>query len=175
MFLVGCTGKTDHVSEGLTLRQKLLQSNGCAFDAVICANYSDCSYVFTLRCTVDQAGDLTFTVIDPESINGISGTVTSAGGDLRFDDTVLGFDPVAGDLISPVGAPWLFIKTLQGGYLHAVQKDPSGTVLIIDDTYRQNSVRAHILVSNDSAPVSCEFYWKGKRYLSMDVCNFIFM
>lgn len=174
-LLIGCAAPTDSVKDGLTLRQKVLDSNGCEFDAVIIASYSDCSYTFTLRCTADAAGDLSFVVKDPESIEGITGTVTSSGGDLRFDDTILGFDPVADGLLSPVGTPWLFVKILRGGYLHAVQKEEEGLSLILDDSYRSEDVRAEIRVNKDLIPVQCEIYWQGKRYLSMDVKNFVFL
>ena len=174
-LLVGCAVSPDPVKEGMNLRQRILNSSGCEFDAVIIASYSDCSYTFTLDCMTDASGDLTFTVKDPESISGISGTVTSAGGDLRFDDTVLGFDPVADGLLSPVGTPWLFMKVLRGGYLHAVQEEESGLCLILDDTYRSEDVRAEIMVNTDLVPTQCEIYWKGKRYLSMDVRNFVFL
>lgn len=171
-LLVGCADGSNSAKEGLSLRQKILAAQGSEFDAVICATYSECTYTFTLHCITDSSGNMTFVVKDPESISGIAGKITDAGGDLRFDDTVLGFDPVADGLLSPVCSPWLFMKTLRGGYLHATQKEDSGTILIFDDTFRSESVQSHIRVDNNLLPVSCEIYWMGKRYLSIDVRNF---
>ena len=175
LFLVGCRPLSDSWNGGLSLRQQVLNSDGCEFDAVIHANYSDCSYTFTLHCKTNEAGDLSFEVREPETISGITGTISSTSADLRFDDTVLAFDTLADGLLSPVVTPWLFIKTLRGGYIKACEKDDDGHTLLLDDTYRSENLRTHIHISSDMLPDFCEIYWQGKRYLSMDVRNFVFL
>ncbi|MBO5317282.1 MAG: hypothetical protein J6A74_02435 [Oscillospiraceae bacterium] len=175
IFTVGCSPVTNSMQEGLGLRQRLLDSSGCEFDAVITANYTDCSYTFTLHCKANKAGDVSFSVEDPESISGITGTVSTTGGDLRFDDVILGFDTLADGLLSPVSTPWVFMKALRSGYLHSSQKSGDTTELIFDDTYRSETVRVCLQLGRDVLPEFCEVYWNGKRYLSMDVRNFVFL
>ena len=77
LFLTGC-GENSEISEVMAFRERILASDGYTFCANITADYGDAIYTFSVNCTFDQAGTMTFTVISPESINGITGTVSSA-------------------------------------------------------------------------------------------------
>ena len=100
----------------MDFRAKLL-AQAVSFDAEITADYGDKTYTFAMHCESDTKGDMTFTVTAPESIAGISGTISASGGKLTFSDTALAFDLMADDQLSPVSAPWILMKTLRSGYL----------------------------------------------------------
>ena len=70
-----------------------------------------------MDCKADSSGNLTFTVVKPETISGITGTLSGDGGNLTFDDTALHFELMAENQLSPVSAPWILIKTLRNGYI----------------------------------------------------------
>ena len=122
LFLGGCSGKQEELERAMTLRAKLLASE-CSFDAKITADYGDKLYAFAMTCQGDSRGNLTFTVTEPESIAGITGIISQDGGRLTFDDTALYFDLLTDDQLSPVSAPWIFLKALRGGYITSVCRE----------------------------------------------------
>ena len=111
----GCSANSADLDRAMALRGKLQQSE-VRFDVDITADYGDKIHTFSMECHADSKGNLKFTVAKPESITGLSGTVTRNDGKLTFDDQVLAFDILADDLISPVSGPWVMMETLRGGY-----------------------------------------------------------
>ena len=95
VFLTGCSGGSKEMQRGLDLRSELLKASECRFSCEITADYSDKVYTFSMDCQCDSQGDLTFAVTAPETITGITGKVSDAGGKLTFDDTALQFDLMA--------------------------------------------------------------------------------
>lgn len=147
----------------------------CSFGAEITATYAETSYTFFVQCKVDANGDLTFSVSEPATIAGITGTVTGSGGRLTFDDKALAFSLLADGEVSPVSAPWLLMKTLRSGYIRSCCQEDSGLRLSIDDSYEANALRLDVWLGEGDVPVFAEIMWQGRRVLSMKVENFIFV
>lgn len=158
----------------LTLRKRLQQSS-CSFNAKITADYGDMIHVFDLHCQMEQDGSLAFTVLEPESIAGITGVIEAGDGKLLFDDTVLAFELLADGLVTPVSAPWIVTKTLRGGYIHASAKTADGTKLVIHDTYEEYSLQLDIWLDAESTPTAAEILWEGRRILSLIISDFCFL
>lgn len=175
LMLSGCKNANSEIGRAMTLRERLLSSNGCAFDAVITADYGDKVYTFGMTCQTDSQGDLTFTVTDPESISGITGTVTQKGGHLTFDDRALAFEMLADGQVTPVSAPWLLIRTLRSGYLSACGKDEDNMRISIDDSYEDNALHLDIWVNSKDVPIRGEILWQGQRVVSLEVRNFSYV
>lgn len=159
----------DDVDQALKLRQQILQANACEFDAIITADYTDEIYTFTLHCNVDSAGVMKFEVIEPESISGISGTISSTQQSLTFDNTVLAFAPMADGYISPVCAPWVFISSLRSGYIHSCTELKDGLIIRIDDSYHDDPLQVDIHLNNENVPVFAEILWQGRRVLTLEI------
>lgn len=170
-LLFGCMPSDDDVDQALKLRQHVLQ-NACMFDAIITADYTDAIYTFTLRCSVDSAGVMKFEVIEPESISGISGTISSTQQSLTFSDTVLAFAPMADGYITPVCAPWVFINSLRSGYINSCTKLKDGLVVSIDDSYHDDPLQVDIHLNGDKVPVFAEILWQGRRVLTLEIEDF---
>ena len=171
LFLFGC-GKESGLEKGLVLRNRLLSGDGCEFRAEITADYGKELYVFSVSCKVDNAGNLTFCVISPESISGISGTISATGGKLTFDDHALAFPVLADGMLSPVSAPWFFITALRSGYLKACEENKDGLHLVINDSYAQDAIQVDVYTDPDMTPVRAELVWQGMRVLTVTVENF---
>ena len=174
LFLSGC-GKNSGLDDGMRLRNKLLQSNGCSFDTNITADYGEKLYTFSLHCQTDASGRLTFSVTEPATIAGITGVVDETGGKLTFDEKALAFPTIADGLITPVGAPWLLVHGMTGGYLRACEKKEDGCHLVIDDSHRQSTVQIELYCDKSNKPVRGEIIWEGRRIITMDVTNFTFL
>ena len=171
VFLAGCSAQTQ-IERGMALRSALLRSGG-SFDGEITADYGDKLQSFSMRCTFQDNGDLAFQVTKPDTISGITGAVTGEKGFLTFADTALQFDLLAEDRLSPVSAPWFFLKTLRSGYLTAAGEDGELLRLTIDDSYEDDALHLDIWLGEGDIPVRAEFIWDGRRILSMDVANFV--
>lgn len=171
IFLLGCKQYDDAMDKALSLRQKLMAASMCRFECKITADYGELVYEFLLDCEFDHNGTMKFTVIEPESIADISGEISSQGGLLTFDDTALGFPLMADGYLSPVSAPWIFIKSLRGGYIHACGADVSGVRMILHDSYGESPLQIDVWIEEE-IPHHCEILWQGRKILSLDVIDF---
>ena len=171
LFLGGCSGKQEELERAMTLRAKLLASE-CSFDAKITADYGDKLYVFAMACQGDSRGNLTFTVTEPESIAGITGILSQDGGRLTFDDTALAFPLMADDQLTPVSAPWIFLKTLRGGYLTSANTEEELLHLTIDDSYEEDALQLDIWLDGQNLPLQADILYDGRRILTVQVSNF---
>lgn len=174
VVLCGCT-KSEDVDVALGLRQKLLSGKGCTFRAKITADYGAKLYKFQMDCTGDSAGNIKFTVIEPEAISGITGTVSDKGGYLTFDGTALSFETIADGQITPVTSPWLFLKALRSGYIGSVGVQDTRTYVQIDDSYREDALHLDIWLDKESNPMRAEILWRGRRILTLEIEDFVIL
>jgi hypothetical protein len=171
LLLAGCSlGQTD-LNRAMQLRSTL-QSGSCRFDAEITADYGDKVYTFRMECTADPAGQLQFVVREPESIADICGTVSAQGGKLTFADTLLEFPLLADGQVSPISAPWLMIRSLQGGYLTGAGMEENLLRLQIDDSFEEDDLTLTVWLDEKDRPVSADILYAGRRILSIVVTNF---
>lgn len=171
-LLTGCSDGSSEMERGLALRDRLLSASSCGFDADITADYGDKVYTFSMKCTADARGDMTFTVTAPETIAGITGSVSEAGGRLTFDQTALQFDLMADDQVTPVSAPWILLKTLRSGYITSTTREDDLLRLTIDDSYEEDALHLDIWLDADDIPSRAEILYDGRRILSLSVANF---
>lgn len=172
LMLTGCGQQTEELDKAMDLRVQLLNSQGCSFDAEVTADYGDKTYTFLMECKTDGSGNLTFTVLEPELISGITGKITGEDASLTFDDAALSFELLADGQLSPVGAPWVFIHTLAGGYVTSCGKDGEYIRLTVDDSYKEDAFTLDIWLENEKIPVQAEILWEGRRILTIAVRNF---
>ncbi|MBQ5607614.1 MAG: hypothetical protein IIU86_01150 [Oscillospiraceae bacterium] len=170
----GCNNADAPLDKALALRNRILDSNGCSFRVNITADYVEKVYVFGMDCEADKEGNLTFSVTEPDTIAGITGKITTAGGAITFDDKVLAFKTMADGQITPVTAPWLFINTLRSGYLNGCTEGENSFEISIDDSYEEDALRLNIRVEND-LPVFGEIFWQGRRLLTLTVEDFAYL
>lgn len=172
VLLSGCCS-VDVMDDALRLRTGLQNSQMCSFEATIIADYGDSAYRFVLDCVANQAGDMTFTVKEPESISGITGKLSRDGGNLTFDDVALYFPMLAEGLITPVAGPWTFLSALSSGYIQSTGSDGAYTRVMIQDSYQDNALSVDVWLSQDIVPVQADVIWEDRRIVSMQIRNFV--
>lgn len=172
VMLAGCTGTNEELERAMDLRAKLIAGK-VTFDAEITADYGDVSYTFSMNCSADTSGDMTFSVTAPQTVAGITGSVSAAGGKLSFDGTALAFDLMADGQITPVSAPWVLMKSLRGGYLSSCGPEGNLLRLAIDDSYEEDALHLEIWLDENDIPQTAEIYWEGRRLLLVAVSNFV--
>lgn len=170
--LWGCAETEEGLDRAMGLRVKLLGSGGWRFDAAITADYGDETCEFAVSCEGDKEGNMTFTVKEPETIAGITGNISAEGGKLTFDDKALAFELLADEQVTPVSAPWIFLKTLQGGNVRSCGMDGDLLRVSIDDSYDDDALRLDIWLDGDDLPVRGEILYRDRRILSLEVTNF---
>lgn len=156
----------------MMFRDKLLNAEGCSFQAVITADYGDTLSSFTMDCSTDSQGNISFEVIQPESISGIRGTVSQEGGSLNFEETALYFDLIADGQLTPVSAPWILLRTLRGGYITSVCMEEEYLRITANDSYDEDALQTDIWLNEKEIPVRGDILYDGKRILSLDVNSF---
>ena len=174
-LLTGCSKSDTVLDSAVSLRNRLLESNGCSFNAEITADYGEKLYAFSMECQADAAGNLTFTVTEPESISGITGKLSEEGGKLTFENQALAFEMLADGQITPVSTPWVFLKTLRSGYLDAQGKDGDYIKLSVDDSYKEDALHLDIWLNQAQEPVRAEILWQGIRVVSIALSAFKFL
>ena len=175
LLLTGCGVNNAELDCAMALRAKMLASSGCSFDAKITADYGDNVYTFTVGIVADGKGDVTFTVKEPETISGITGSISGEGGKLTFDEQVLAFDLLADVQVTPVSAPWLLVRSLRSGYVRSCGKDGERIRLAVDDSFREDALHLDIWLGDADLPVYAEILYDDRRILSLDVTNFQFL
>lgn len=175
LLITGCRGEDAAMERAMSLRDKMLKSNGCQFSASVTADYGEKLYTFEMKCQIDKFGNLSFEVVKPETISGIKGTVSDDRGALTFDDKVLAFELMADGQITPVCAPWILIHTLRGGYISGCGIDGDGLHMQIDDSYAEDALQMEIWTNETDIPIQGEILWKGRRILTVSVADFIFL
>lgn len=157
----------------MEFRASLLSGMGCSFQAVITADYQEELYSFTLDCHSDEKGSLHFTVVEPESISGISGLISGEGGKLTFDnDEALAFEMLADGQVTPVTAPWLLVKTLRSGYVTSCGMDGDLMRVSIDDSFQDEALHLDFWFTDENIPKHAEILWADRRILSLEVTKF---
>jgi len=174
-LLAGCSGADQVLDKAMSMREMLLSSQGCAFDTEITADYGDKLHTFAMQCRTDAEGTLSFTVSAPETIAGITGSISAGEGRLTFDEHALVFELLADGQVTPVSAPWLLIKTLRSGYLSACAKTETGLRISIDDSYENDALHLDIWTDDACNPVYSEILWQGRRVVSLKVKNFTYV
>ena len=169
--LTGCSAESE-LEQAMQFRDRLLSGEGCSFTAKITADYGDELYEFTMDCRGDKLGALDFCVTSPETISGITGKASEAGGSLTFDDTALHFDLMAEDTLSPVSAPWIFLKTLRSGYIVSACMEENLLHLSVDDSFEDDALRLDIWLDENRNPIRGEILHDGMRILTLSVANF---
>lgn len=171
-MLSGCKPGDDLLEQATGLRKTILAANGCTFQTVITADYDDVLYTFQMDCIGDSTGAIRFTVTDPETISGITGTISREMSALTFDDKILSFPMLAEDQLTPVSAPWIFYNTLRSGYITGCSREGDGFCIYIDDSFEENPLHLEITTDSQMQPSFAEIIWQDRRILSMDIRGF---
>lgn len=172
VLLNGCTSKDKLIDRSMNLRKQILEAESCSFQVGITADYYNQSYTFQMDCVSDSSGNLIFAVTGPDSINGITGTLSHEGGALTFDDKILAFPLLTQLQLSPVSGPWIFLNTLKSGYITGCSSEKDGYTIYIDDSFADNPLHLQVNTNSKMIPYRAEIIWQDRRIISLDIHNF---
>lgn len=173
VLFTGCADSRDGMNGFVAFRDKMLKGNGCSFETTVTVDYGNSFSSFDLVCKTDNVGDMALTVTNPDSISGISCKISGGKGQLTFDDKAVAFEMLANGQITPISAPWLFIKALRGGYISSCSEGEMETIIRIDDSFGDVPFSVDVRVDETFLPKAAEIIWNGKRIVSMEISSFI--
>ena len=171
VFLLGCSARDPAMEAALELRSRCLASQQVRFRAQVSADYIDRIEAFSLECTRNADETMSFLVLGPADIEGISGTVSGTEGTVEFDDTVLAFPLMAEGRLSPLSGCWVLMKAICSGNILAAGQEGELIHLTIDDSYADKALTVDLWLS-DGQVSEAEIAWEGRRCLTMTVEDF---
>lgn len=172
VLLSGCSKTDIYIDKALSLRKSLNTCSNFTFVCHITADYGNEIHNFSANCSVDSNGDMTFAVLSPETIKGISGKIQSGKGKITFDDAVLAFPILAEGELSPVSGPWLMCKSLLSGYISSSCEENGQIRVTLNDSYEEDALTVDVQLNEHNVPAYAEIIWQGRRILSLNVENF---
>ena len=172
VFLTGCADASSELEKGMELRSQILKAEQVCFSADISADYGDSIQLFSVDCSSDNQGDLTFTVTAPETIAGITGRISQDKGFLTFDGTALCFTLLTDEQLNPASAPWILMRSIRSGYLTSAGMEGELLRLTIDDSYDEDALQLDIWTTEDLSPNRAEICYDGRTILTMAVREF---
>jgi hypothetical protein len=171
--LFGCRGEEAQIERCLELRKELLNCTSCSFTTEITADFGDITYTFTLLCQGNADGSLEFSVVKPETISGIRGILSAAGGKITFhEDRAVAFPLLAEGEASPISGPWLLYNTLRSGYIGACGIEGERLRATLNDTYEAQALQIDVWLDVENRPELAEILWQGRRILSLRIEDF---
>lgn len=172
LVLCGCAGRKDQMEQAMEFRTALLNANGCGFRIQATADFSDRTYSFEMECETDREGNLQFSVLEPEYISGISGTIQYDSGNIIFDDVVFGFPLQNEGYLAPVAGPWVMVRALRSGYIRYSGIEEGLLRITVDDSYEEDALTLDIWFNEDGVPIQADVFENQRRILSFRVENF---
>ena len=171
VLLTGCSRVPKEMERAMSLRSRLLQASSCTFDVEITADYGEEIQTFSMNCTADSQGGVSFCVTEPKSIAGITGKLSKQGGALTFDETALYFNLLADEQLSPVSAPWVLVSALRGGYLTGAGMEGELLRVSVNDSYEDDALNLDVWLDSSDVPKRADICYAGKRILSLKLEN----
>ena len=170
LLLTGCSSSDDTMASAMAFRTELVQSGGCTFTAQVTADFGDSVREFAMDCCSDEKGNVSFTLKEPETLEGITGSVTDAGGKITYDGMSAEFGLLADEKVIPAAAPAIAASCWAGEYISCtgmedelcrVTCEKGFEKKLIVDTWFQNQV-----------PICCEMCYNGTEILKMEITDF---
>ena len=139
---------------------------------VAIARDGDKFYTFNMDCKTETDGTVRFQVLAPETISGVSGVVSDNTGKITFDDKVLLFEPIADGILTPVSAPWFFIRGLKSGYIDSCMDTENGYCVQFQDNHSEMTIIVSVNVDKQNIPTQAQIIWDGMQIVSMRIEGF---
>ena len=174
LLLTSCGAAENGIRDAMTFRQVLQEAGRCSFTANVVAEVEDRGYEFTLSAVYQSGGPTTVTVTAPETIAGISASMTERNAVLSFDGVELDFGCLDSAVTSPLYAPLVFGQCWDTAYIDCGGMDGEEYRV----TYRQGSGQEELILEtwfSGEAPVRCELYRQETLLLSATVESFTFL
>ena len=171
-MLCGCGAKnqSDGAQMALNFRQRLLAGT-CSFQAALRAEYEDTVSCFAVTCTHSAEAGTSMTIVEPETLAGITAQVTGKEAKIVFEDTQAAFGSIQGLGASPMTAPQLLANAWEAGYiaLTGMEDDMLRVKYLLGYVEEELTVDTWFLAGG---PVHAEISSDGQKIIDAAITDF---
>lgn len=171
LLLGGCGSEESSVSPAIEFRAALVQAGGCGFEAQIEADFSDSIQRFTVSCAATTDGTTSLTILEPETLAGITATVTEQGGSVTYDGMAAEFGLLANGELAPAAAPALAVLCWTSEYIASAGYEEE----LYRVTYEKGFDEKLLLVDTwfkNAIPICAEVCYNNQRILKLTISDF---
>ena len=174
LCLSGCGGQPESMNEALDFRAQLLNAGGCSFTAEVAAQYEQYASKFVLQCRYDtETRQTQFEVIAPETVAGITGTVSENRQTVRFDDVALELELLADNKLAPVALPSILAQSWAESYIVSAGSDQDYEAVVYQNGYDQDELKVETWYQY-GLPVYTDLWYQGVNEAEVTLSDFKF-
>lgn len=171
LLVCGCAREEDVLEPAIGFRAAVLQAGGCAFHAKIEADFGDRVEVFAVDCDYSTDGTAQLTLTEPETLAGITATITERGGKITYDGMSADFGLLANGNVIPAAAPALTALSWCGEYISAAGWEEELYRVTYEKDFDQKRLQIETFFKND-LPILAEVCYNNQRILKLDISDF---
>lgn len=173
LLLTGCGGGESAVAPAIKFRASLVQAGGCSFTAEITADFGERAETFTVSCQVSADGTAELTVLQPETLSGITATVSGDGGRITYDGMAMDFGLLADGNVVPAAAPALVATCWSTEYIASAGTEGDLYRVTYEKGFEEKTLTVDTWFEND-LPISSEVCYNQTRILKLTLSDFTF-
>lgn len=171
LLLCGCSGEESAVSPAVEFRAALVQAGSCSFRAEIEADLGESVESFTVDCTAKPDGTTELTLVEPETLAGITAAVSERGGKITYDGMAVDFGLLANGMVIPAAAPALAVCCWGTEYIASAGEDGEAYRVTYEKDYDEKMLLVDTWYKNE-VPISAEVCYNQERILRMTISEF---
>lgn len=173
LCLSACGGEENAVSPAIEFRAALVQANGCSFQAEIEADFGDYTQRFTVVCETATDGTAKLTLLAPETIAGITATVSDIGGKITYDGMAAEFGLLANGEVAPAAAPALAAQCWTSEYIDSAGYEEGLCRVTYEKGFDEKKLIVDTWFENE-VPIYAEMCYNNQRILRLTISDFHF-
>lgn len=173
LFCVACAAEDKYISPALEFRTALIQAKGCSFVAEVTADFGKTVQIFTMDCESDAQDAFYLTVLEPETLKGITATVKESGGQITYDGLAMDFGLLANGNVIPAAAPAIVAACWTDEYISAAGEQGEEYRV----TYEKNFDENRLIVDTwfkKGVPICAEICYNNQRIIKITIRDFSF-
>ncbi len=172
LVLTGCAPSQKNADAATAFRAALLESGGCTFVCRVTADFGETVQIFALDCAYDTArGAVDFTVLEPQSLAGITATVTDEGAAVTYDGMAMELGLLAGESVMPAAAPALAAVCWTDAPITAVGAENDRTRVTYERTLCGRRLTVDTWLEN-GLPISAQVCYNQQCILKLEFSEF---
>lgn len=159
------------LAPAIKFRAALSQAGGCSFQAAVTADFGDTVQNFSMDCRTDAEGTAEWVLTAPETLAGISATVSDAGGTVTYDGMAVEFGLLANGNVIPAAAPSLAASCWAQEYIASAGEE-NGRYRV---TYEKDFDEKRLIVDTwfeNGVPICAEVCYNNQRILKLTISEF---
>lgn len=171
LLLVGCASEESVLEPAIEFRAALLQAGGCSFHARIEADFGESVEQFSVDCDYHTDGTAVLTLTEPETLAGITASVTERGGKVTYEGMSVDFGLLANGNVIPAAAPALAALAWSGEYIAAAGWEEEVYRVTYEKDFDEERLQIDAYFKN-TLPILAEVCYNNQRILKLEISEF---